>query len=62
MQHRILDTRGGTQVAGGGLTTIPVAGVDGVPATGSGVAAVLLNVTAMDLTPEHGGVSAGMAC
>ncbi|MDX6764990.1 hypothetical protein SIN09_37830, partial [Streptomyces sp. F8] len=50
---RLMDTRTGTgvpaaPVAAGGVVTLPVAGVDGVPATG--VKAVVLNVTATNPT------------
>jgi YD repeat-containing protein len=46
-QHRVLDTRTGTALPANGVTTIQVAGVDGIP-MGSGVAAVSLNFTAIE--------------
>jgi hypothetical protein len=49
----VLDTRDGTggftgPLGAGGVLSLPVAGVDGVPATG--VTAVVLNVTVVDTT------------
>ena len=48
-QHRVLDTRTGTALPANGVTTIQVAGVDGIPPAGSGVAAVALNFTAIEM-------------
>jgi RHS repeat-associated protein len=55
IQTRVLDTRPGTPVPANAVTTIQVAGVNGVPAPGSGVAAVSLNLTAYTATPNGSG-------
>jgi RHS repeat-associated protein len=55
IQQRVLDTRTGTALGANSVTTIPVAGVDGIPAPGSGLASIALNVTAMDTTSGTSG-------
>jgi RHS repeat-associated protein len=52
VQQRLLDTRTtGTALAANSVTTIQVAGLNGIPAAGGGVGAVAMNVLAMDQTP-----------
>jgi RHS repeat-associated protein len=48
LQRRVLDTRTGTSLAANSVTTIQVAGINGIPAAGSGVSAVALTFTAID--------------
>ncbi|WP_154674463.1 hypothetical protein [Nakamurella lactea] len=56
--RRVLDTRvsPNVQIPGGAIVTVPLAGVKGVPAAGSGISAIAVNMSAIHLGSHAGNV------